>query len=339
MPRGLNKIELARQYIARFPKAHTQTLAKKAYQEHPALWPNQDACRTSFRRARGAQGALHRKYATSPQRSASESEHSRESPFGKLPDGKQDMPGWGPLVIDPPVRALVIGDVHVPYHNREIYELACRRGLDRGVDCLLLNGDILDCHAISRYECDPRERKFSAEIEALRNLLEATAEIFPKARRIYKLGNHEERYESYMWCKAPELLDLAEFSFRSVARLDEYGYEMVTDRRVVRLASLNVIHGHEYRFSISNPVNPARGLFLRGKVHSITSHFHQPSYHGEPTMEDKPISCWSTGCACDLHPRYMPLNKWIHGFCIVDVDEDGGFAVDNYRVIHGRVYS
>ena len=50
------------------------------------------------------------------------------------------------------------------------------------------------------------------------------------------------------------------------------------------------------------------------------------------------MACWSTGCLCDLHPRYMPLNKWNHGFAIVDLDTAGGFSVRNFRIIDGKVY-
>jgi hypothetical protein len=50
------------------------------------------------------------------------------------------------------------------------------------------------------------------------------------------------------------------------------------------------------------------------------------------------ITTWSLGCMCELHPPYMPLNKWNHGFAIVDLDDNGtDFEVRNKRILKGKV--
>ena len=110
------------------------------------------------------------------------------------------------------------------------------------------------------------------------------------------------------------------------------------DKRPIRLGKLNVIHGHEYRFSISNPVNPARGFFLRTKTHVLGSHFHQPSHHSETNLEGCMISAWSTGCLCNVHPEYSPINNWGQGFAFVVVDKEGAFRVENLRIVGGKVW-
>lgn len=48
---------------------------------------------------------------------------------------------------------------------------------------------------------------------------------------------------------------------------------------------------------------------------------------------------WSTGCLCDLHPDYAPLNKWNHGFAFVEVFNGGKFEVQNLFISDGKVYS
>jgi len=40
---------------------------------------------------------------------------------------------------------------------------------------------------------------------------------------------------------------------------------------------------------------------------------------------------------CELHPLYMPINKWSHGFAIQTTMPDGDFEVDNKKIIDGRV--
>jgi hypothetical protein len=114
--------------------------------------------------------------------------------------------------------------------------------------------------------------------------------------------------------------------------------DYVTDKRPIRLGELNIIHGHEYKFAISNPVNPARGLFLRCKAYAMCGHFHQSSYHSEKNVEQNKIATWSTGCLCDMHPDYAPYNNWSHGFAFVETFADGKFEVQNKIIAHGRVF-
>jgi hypothetical protein len=45
---------------------------------------------------------------------------------------------------------------------------------------------------------------------------------------------------------------------------------------------------------------------------------------------------WSLGCLCELHPAYLPINKWNHGFAIVDVDGNN-FHVRNKRIHKGVI--
>jgi hypothetical protein len=106
----------------------------------------------------------------------------------------------------------------------------------------------------------------------------------------------------------------------------------------MKLNNLWGIHGHEYVGGISAPVNPARGLFLKSKVSCFQGHNHQSSSHTEPTLTGKMVTTWSLGCLSELHPAYMPLNKWNHGFAEVDLDPNGeDFEFNNYRIFNGKI--
>ena len=233
---------------------------------------------------------------------------------------------------------LVLSDIHLPYHDRTAVQTALEYGRDHKADLILLNGDIADCFSISRWETDPRERDFAGEVQFVRDFLGLVRNLFPRARIIYKLGNHEERWIRYMRLKAPELLGLGELDFNTVFWLDRFKIELVDTSAPIKVGELNFLHGHEYRFAISNPVNPARGLFLRAKTHTACGHFHQVSQHSGRSLDDKLTSCWSTGCLCDLHPAYRPLNEWCHGFMFAEVDKAGAFDVQNRRVFGNKSY-
>ena len=184
---------------------------------------------------------------------------------------------------------------------------------------------------------DPKKRDFKFELDTLKAFVEVIKKEL-NCKIFFKIGNHEERYQAYLRLKAPELLGIPDFEWQSVFGLQDMRIEMVDGKRPIRLGKLNIIHGHEYTFNISNPVNPARGLFLRCKTHVLGSHFHQTSQHSERSLEQHVISGWSTGCLCDLHPEYRPLQNWNHGFAFVTVDKSGAFHVENLRIIDGRVW-
>ena len=232
---------------------------------------------------------------------------------------------------------LVIGDIHVPYHNIPALTLALKYGLENDVNTILLNGDIIDFYAISRFEKDPRKRNFGHEVLMTRQFLTTLRQLFPNAAIYYKCGNHDVRYDHYIMRNAPDLLGMNEFSFESLMKLDELNITFIPDKQIIRAGNLTILHGHELGQSVFSPVNIARGLFLRAKDNALCGHHHQASEHSEPNINGKLTTCWSVACLCELHPDYMPINKHHHGFAHVKVMDTGEFEVSNYRIVNGKI--
>lgn len=238
-----------------------------------------------------------------------------------------------------PGKWAVLSDIHFPYHSEAALEVTHAYIGELGVQDILLNGDILDCYQLSRFDRDPAAAPIHVEIDMLKQYFEFLRESF-SGRIVWKMGNHEDRWERYLRTNAPELTGLAELSLAHLARVQDYGIEIVGSRQLIQAGNLNIVHGHEFGESTFSPVNPARGLFLRAKCSTLAGHNHQTSEHHENNLKDDSMACWSTGCLCDLRPNYRPFafTKWNHGFAIVDVREDGGFTVQNKRIIGGRVH-
>lgn len=255
-----------------------------------------------------------------------------------LPEGKTHFDNWEAFKIDGPAKILILSDLHIPYHDRRSVEMALQYGKDNKVDTIILNGDIADFFSISFWENDPNMRNFESELDTVKQFLAYLRQEFPRKRILYKLGNHEERYERYMIVKAPEIFKVKMFQLENMFGLKDLNIRLVDELRCIRAGELNIIHGHEYKFAISNPVNPARGLFLKGKAHATCGHFHQSSYHTEKTIEEQVIATWSSGCLCDLHPNYRPYNNWSHGFQFVEVGSNGKFNMQNKIIRQGKIY-
>ncbi len=322
--------------LEKFPGAHTKTLATIAVKQNPSLFLTLEHARSAFRRLRGASGHNMRRQSTDKRFHRPPGKSG--DPFAKLAEGKKHFQDWSAFAIEGPARALVLSDVHIPFHDLRPTVAALRHGKKLGCDLVLLNGDIADFFSVSRWESDPRKRNLADELKAVREFLAAVRDGFPKARIIYKLGNHEERWERYLSVKAPELLGVEDFRFDRILDLAALGIEVVSEKRPIVLGKLNIIHGHEIRFNISNPVNPARGYFLRAKAHVLGGHLHQTSQHSEKTLDQKVVAAWSTGCLCDLHPDHAPVNNWNHGAAAIEVDKAGAFHVENFRIIDGAIY-
>jgi len=232
---------------------------------------------------------------------------------------------------------LLLSDIHVPWHNIPALTLALKYGLENGVNTILLNGDIIDFYAISRFEKDPRKRNFGHEVLMTRQFLTTLRKLFPDAAIYYKCGNHDVRYDHYIMRNAPDLLGMDEFSFTSLMKLDELNIKFIPDKQVIHAGKLTILHGHELGASVFSPVNIARGLFLRAKDNALCGHHHQASEHTEPNINGKLTTCWSVACLCELHPDYMPINKHHHGFAHVKVMDTGEFEVSNYRIVNGKI--
>lgn len=232
-------------------------------------------------------------------------------------------------------RVLLLSDIHFPYHSVESIKATFDYAKKEKPDCILLNGDVLDFYALSRFDKDPKKRSFATELNMFKDFFQILQKTFG-AQIVFKTGNHEERYQKFLWMKAKELDGVDEFDLENIIKARAEGIKVVMDKRIIKAGDLNIIHGHEFSTSFFSPVNVARGLYLKGKRSAIQGHNHQSSEHTEKDMDGKITTTWSTGCLCDLHPEYMPINKWNSGFAMVDIS-GSEYEVRNKRIDNGKV--
>lgn len=244
------------------------------------------------------------------------------------------------LHIDGVRKIAVLSDIHIPYHSEEALEVAVHHAIKEGCQDVLINGDLIDCYQLSRYDKDPRKTSMLEEMQMVGTFLELIHKTF-SGTIWWKFGNHEERFDSYILNRAPELLGIPTIDLASlvIGESDLPRLNMVGGKTIMKVGKLNVIHGHEFGHAMMAPVNPARGLFLRAKCSSLCGHHHQTSEHHENDLNDTAIACWTVGGLCELNPGYRPFafTKWNHGLAVIDLEEDGSFTVENRRIINGKV--
>ncbi len=317
--------EIVKEYLRKFPSVSSKKLAETIIVDVPGLFKSYDTARALVRYYRGAIGEKNRKNLAS----------ENYTPRVSLPPGEPE--NYEPYILPADSYPLIVGaDAHIPYHDQDALEIFIERARAMKAKTILLLGDWLDFYLLSVFLKDPRSRDAAEEIATFREILIVMRKAVPKASIVYKYGNHDERFDNYIMQNAPALFSLEQVHLDAVLGLADFGVEIVQNKRVIRAGHLNLIHGHEYRFAISNPVNPARGLYLRAKKSALCGHFHQSSDHTEPDIAGKTTSCWSLGCLCGLHPQYMPLNKWNHGFAEITM-EDEYYNVRNRKIVNYRL--
>jgi len=327
MPAPLTQARLIAEALCKkYPTHSTLGLAKKLANDHPECFKVETA-RSMVRVIRGANGKHQRSYATQTRKKGKAGEVPAKPP-------KSIAESWQPFDLGSGIKVAVISDVHIPYHSEIAFETAVKDLKQRKPDVLLINGDFADFYTVSRWQKDPRKRRMSEELKIVMEGLTWLRQEFGKnCRIVYKYGNHEERWDHFIWNRAPEVYDLPQCQIHNLLEFERLGIEYVDEQRFVMAGKLPIAHGHELPKGMGlSPVNMARGVFLRTIHTMLVGHGHRTSGHAESNVWHDEVFCWSTGCLCDMSPEYARVNKWNWGYAFVEVGKDGSFDVDNLRI-------
>lgn len=328
------KGEIVKNYLKKFPNTPSLTIAKKIYAENSAEFRDIEAVRTHIRYFRGLHGKASKKKLTDT--SLVVAPFSLKNPYN-IPhsDGKPPKVFHLPHHLN---NVLLISDLHIPYHDIKALTTAVDYGKKENINCIFINGDLLDFYQISRFVNLERRRSVKEELETAREMLGVLNKEFPNIPIYFLLGNHDKRLEYYLATKAPELLDVEEFKLKDLLQAEKFGMEIIDDTTLVKMGKLAVTHGHLLLKGVFAPVNAARGSFLRAKASVIIGHVHKVSTHSETTINNKIITCYSTGCLCELTPTYAPFgNNYSHGFAHVKILPNGHYNVKNIQMIEGAI--
>jgi predicted phosphodiesterase len=234
---------------------------------------------------------------------------------------------------------LLISDLHIPYHNIEAISLAMDYGIEKKVNTIFINGDLIDCATVSKFEPDLKKRSLKEEFDLTKDFLRQLRFYFPEAEIYWLKGNHCIRWEKFLMSKVHQIWDDAYFHLEERLRLNEERIKILDDKVLVFAGKLAITHGHHV-FSGSSAALPAKNASDKANQHIITGHLHRVSSFYNTNMQGEIVAAaWTTGCLCELKPNYMPLTgKAQHGFAHITVEKSGDFTVYNKTIINGKVH-
>lgn len=233
------------------------------------------------------------------------------------------------------------GDFHVPFHDETA--IACLLGYlqDHEPDGFTINGDFLDCYAVSSFSKDPvRETQLQDELDEANAVLDAIDAVLPSTcTKRFVIGNHEARLERYLRDNARALHGLRVLNIASLLRLDERGYEVTPmigrDASVfvgkVEVGHFNKVSKHS-AYTAKNIVDERGCSIIQSHTHRLGAYYKRMRGTGEH------IGGWEIGCLCDLDPEYVSNPNWSHGFATITRCEGSSrFHVALHEVIGGEL--
>ena len=150
---------IARNYRAKHPDMPTKKLARIMYAENNLSSISEERARSSLRYIEGKNGNYLRK----PSVKNSEFYKVDDRPKNPYNLPKSDETAFEPYIFKGHKKVLILSDIHVPYHSIDAITAAIQYAKKTKPDALLLNGDTIDCHRLSRFVKDPKKRNFKLE--------------------------------------------------------------------------------------------------------------------------------------------------------------------------------
>jgi len=279
--------------------------------------------------------------ATMLMRPSPEPEPQAEEPPSRLPSSVSPFPS-------PEKVYLVCSDVHAPGHSVPVMDAFIAIGKDVGVHGVVIAGDYLDLHEVSRHSAGSvAQREGHRVVDSYaegRALLRRIVDGIDCTDNYFIDGNHEDRIRRWLhsgdnavWigADATEIdkgLELAEFGFQ---------YRAGWPEAHVRLGHMIVTHG---RFT---NLHHAKKHLDTWRCATMYGHTHRPQLAYAAGFKSQQVAIGLGHCADPAGEAmaYAPQpNDWCNGFGLLAVRPSGVFHAeqinfyDDVTSFGGRLY-
>ena len=332
--------EKARELITKSKGVSQMAMARKLLNDNPLLIKDVEHARALIRWHVGRMKSNGR---LNPDPVPFTSHFTRENPYG-LPPSHEEL--RAPFIL-PKVNnnILVLSDLHIPYHSIDALNVAIKYGLENKVNTIFINGDLLDCHQLSKYEKDPKKRSTVQELTAGKEFLQTLRKLFPKAQMYYHLGNHDIRYERFLNIHKLMFQDLfgdsGMMDLETRLELIKTKVTLIGDKQITHCGitgKLALHHGHYLFRGATSPVSPAKTILDKMSMSMICGHTHKISEYTKTDGRGDILTAWSSGSLAELLPDYAPMaNNYAHGFAHARIKDSGDFVVRNFRIKNGKI--
>lgn len=237
-------------------------------------------------------------------------------------------------------RALVLPDIHAPYHCRRAW--SCALSVVRGwrPDGCIQLGDLSSFDSVSSHPIDPKKvLPYREEVSGTNTVLDELDAALKaggccRGNRWILEGNHETRLERYIQHNAPAL-DGA-MDWRSEFQLDRRGWKVLPYKESLAFGEVRLTH------DVGRAgVNAARQSLMDVGTNIVFGHTHRVQVVYQGTQAGKRHVGATLGWlgdpeAIDYRHRDLVRRDWQHGFGVLHFLASGEFWLQAIPIVGGR---
>lgn len=242
----------------------------------------------------------------------------------------------------PSYKVAVLSDIHYPYENINVIKIAKAIIDDERPDMIVLNGDILDCYSVSRYDKSPlRKKTIQEEFDYGFDRLHEWVTEYPDVIFKFLEGNHEARFKKLLVQQnAGEYLSLRDMTIENQLSLDKLDIEFIPESKDLEIGRLTIMHGNRVRKGAGST---ARAQHLDIGCSVIIGHIHRMSVAWKRNKFGAHVMI-ENGALCDFDVEYARFPDWQHGFSMLHFDGEDlnvtQYPITDYKCITpNKVYT
>lgn len=236
-------------------------------------------------------------------------------------------------------KSIVINDIHIPFHDPKVIKLLFRFIKWFKPKKVFINGDLLDCWAISKFDKNPKDgTSLNDEIRIGRKFLQDLRALDKDMDIIWIYGNHEYRFQQYLISQAPELIGLNGLSLAEQMNVKDYGVKVVFSGLKESFIPYGRLYIGHYNKVAKHGGYTVKSLIDDKGVSVIQGHTHRFGSHLRTLLDGTVLGGWENACLCSLRPNYVLNPNWQHGFSVVWKKKNGRFMVEQVPIIHYKFF-
>jgi len=231
-------------------------------------------------------------------------------------------------------KVFLICDIHIPFHDQIAVDAALGYADRYKPDTIVIDGDMMDFYKCSRFTKKTGKHDIKGELKMGREFLTDLRKRHPKAKMIFKEGNHESHLERYVLENAVEIADLVDDLL--INKLDLSALDIEYRKDFFSIGKLWYLHGHE-KPTGGNADYVTNVMFKYVLDHCIFGHHHRVQEKIFKRIDGSTLWVGAVGYLGGPMD-YAPLNNWSQGFATVDYGRNGTFHAKLFKIQGGEIY-
>lgn len=238
--------------------------------------------------------------------------------------------------------AVVVPDIHVPYHDVRALKILIKVIKALQPHYLIVLGDSLDFYQLSKFDKDPlRKTSVSDDVTDFRDVLRQLDGACPlKTEKVFLEGNHEHRLQKWIWANATELGKMIP-SLEAYCGFKQLGWRFFKYGEFYRLGDVLYMHGDRCGMNVSmNMIRKYGCSVVHGHDHGAAIR-----WFANAVGRMFALNCGHLSDMKQQEYLYGGVADWTQGFGLVEYSDDLKIAVphfipiiDDKAIVRGVTY-